>query len=372
MLKKFSIFVFVLLSFLNLTGGVFAQQKQAQPKEEYFKARVVQVVDEGKVISNGQTNLYQDLKIKIIEGAEQGKTLDFHYGDPETLRPERKVSQGETVVLLETVKPNGKTTYSIYDKYRFNNILIVLAFFVLLVLVIARLKGIGSLAGLVASLAVILLFIIPNILRGADPLFISIVGSVIILFVTTYVAHGVSKQTTVALVSTFASLFITATLAHLFTDFSLLTGIGNEDIASLQAGATSIINLKGLFLGGIIIGTLGALNDVTTTQSATVFELARSDKHIKYWGLARKGFNIGREHILSMVNTLVLAYAGSSLFIFIFLVLNPGKVPYWVILNTETISGEIVATVVGSSGLILAVPIVTLLAAYVALEFVKK
>lgn len=344
----------------------------SQIPNQYFKAQVVTVVDQGKIISNGITNLYQDLKIKILEGSERDKTINLHYGDTSTLTQAQEVAPGDQIVLLKSADPAGKTFYSIYDKYRFNNVLLVILFFFALIIAIAWLRGIGSIIGLATSLGVILFFIIPQILKGADPLLISIIGALIILFVTTYVAHGISKQTTVALVSTFISLFITATLATSFTTFSKLNGVGSEDIASLQAGATSIINLKGLFLGGIIIGTLGALNDVTVTQSATVFELARSEPTIKFWHLAKKGFLIGREHILSLVNTLVLAYAGSSLFIFIFLVLNPERVPYWVILNTETISDEIVSTIVGSSGLILAVPISTLLAAWVTLQFVNK
>ncbi len=355
----------LLFAFLSVIQPVFAE---SQIKEEYIKAQVVKVINQGEVISNGQKNLYQDLEVKT----SSGQTLSIHYGDPVRLTADREVAAGDQIVILKSTNPVGKTSYSVYDKYRFNNVLLVILFFVILVLAIAQLKGVGSLVGLIASLAVILFFIVPNILKGADPLFISIVGSIIILFISTYVAHGISKQTTVALVSTFISLFITAFLAHLFTNFSNLSGVGNEDIASLQIGTTSIINLKGLFLGGIIIGTLGALNDVTISQAATIFELAKTDHKVKILELARRGFNVGREHILSLVNTLVLAYAGSSLFIFIFLVLNPNKVPYWVILNTETISGEIVSTIVGSIGLILAVPIVTLLASWTVLELVNK
>jgi len=355
--------------FLLFSNPVFAS---SSPSQEYSKAEVVEVVNQGKVISGGITNLFQDLRIKIDSGSENGKFIALHIGDPDTLKASQEVKAGDQIVLLKAQDPSGKTIYSIYDRYRLNNIALIVAFFFILIFAVSWLKGFGSILGLATSLGVILFFIIPRILAGNDPLLISIIGALVILFVTTYVAHGVSRQTTVALASTFISLFITAFLATSFSNFSRLEGLGNEDILSLQVGATSIINLKGLFLGGIIIGALGALNDVTVTQAATVFEIAKTDKTLKFLDLAKKGFLIGREHILSLVNTLVLAYAGSSLFIFIFLVLNPGKVPYWVIINTETISDEIVSTIVGSSGLILAVPIATILAAWTALTLKDK
>ncbi|HVT01249.1 MAG TPA: YibE/F family protein [Patescibacteria group bacterium] len=369
-MKKILLALTLFLFFLFLPKTTFAQANL--PHDEYYKAKVDSIPNEGQVINDGKTNLFQDLKLKIEGGSANGKIVDVHYGDPITLTKDKELQVGDEIVLLKSINPNGKTTYSVYDVYRFNRVIITLILFFALVILIAGIKGVGSLVGLITSLGVILLFIVPNILQGRDPLLISILGSLIILFVSTYVAHGVSKQTTVALVSTFFALFLTAFLATIATNATSLTGVGNEDIASLAIGTTSIISLKGLFLGGIIIGTLGALNDVTITQAAAIFEIATLDKEIKYKNLVKRGFNIGREHILSLVNTLVLAYAGSSLFIFIFIVLNPNKMPYWVIFNTETISGETISTIVGSAGLILAVPISTLLASWVVLNLKYK
>lgn len=348
------ILFFVFFLFFNIRTA-YAQQL---PKEAYFKGEVIEITEQGEIINHGQKNLFQELKIKL----DNGKILQIRHGDPSTLKPEGKLTAGEIIVVIKSQTPDGKTAYFVYDKYRTDNLLVILLIFVILVIGVAGLKGIGSLVGMGISLAVILVFIVPQILGGANPLLISIIGSIFILFASTYIAHGVSKQTTVALISTFVALFITATIAIIFTNMGKLTGIGNEDLASLQMGATSIINLKGLFLAGIIIGTLGALNDVTITQAATIFELSKTNKNFEK--LVKQGFSVGKEHILSLVNTLVLAYAGSALFIFIFIVLNPAKIPYWVILNTETISGEIISTLAGSTGLILAVPIATLLAAY--------
>ncbi|MGA2091765.1 MAG: YibE/F family protein, partial [Endomicrobiales bacterium] len=225
-------------------------------------------------------------------------------------------------------------------------------------------KGIGSLIGLSISLAVILLYIVPQILSGQSPLFVSVLGSVVILLLTTYLAHGISKQTTVALVSTLAALLLTVIIADFSVHFTNLSGL-NDETSLLIFGPTSTINLQGLLLAGVIIGTLGALNDITTSQAATIIELAKTDRNQKFSHLFYKGLKIGREHIVSMVNTLVLAYAGSSLILFIFIVLNPSHVPYWVFINNELISDEIIRTLAGSTGLLLVVPIVTAIAAAV-------
>ena len=212
------------------------------------------------------------------------------------------------------------------------------------------------------SFAIILLYIVPNILKGNDPLTITLIGATVIILLTTYLAHGVSWKTTIALSSTLISIFLTAWLAIFAVSFTNISGIGNEDAFALQVGTTSLINLKGLFLSGIIIATLGALNDITTTQAMTILELKKADPKLKFVALFEKGFAVGKEHIASLVNTLILAYAGSAFAVFIFFVLNPAKVPYWIVLNSEMVSDEVVKILAGSLGRLLSVPIVTFLA----------
>lgn len=275
------------------------------------------------------------------------------------------VKYGQEIIVAKTTTPNGKTYYSIYDLYRLSNIILLCVIFFLLVIFITGKKGFGSILGMILSLGVITFFIIPNILKGGDPLTITLFGSVFILITTGYLAHGISKKTTIALLSTLISLFLTVAFAQLAISLTHLTGLGSEDAVALQFGPTSIINIKGLFLSGVIIGTLGALNDITTTQSATVYELKKTNPQLKFIQLIEKGINIGQEHAASLVNTLVLAYAGSALGVFIFLILNPAHIPYWVIINNEMLSDEIVKAIAGSVGLLLSVPIVTFVASYV-------
>lgn len=360
-MKKILIFLLFLFSIVYYLIPHISYAQSA-PVQNFYKAKVIKIVSEGSRDVGTSKNLYQDLEIQLLDGPRKGKSTKLTNGGEMNITPEQKVREGDTIVVLDQTS-NGKDHFlSIYEKYRTNTVLaIVIAFFLLAVL-IAGLKGLGSFTGLFISLFIILSFIVPQIIAGHNPLFISIVGSLVILLITTYLAHGISRATTIALLSTCGALLLTAFISNFFVSLAGLTGL-NEETASLQFGATHAINLHGLLLGGIIIGTLGALNDITTTQATAVFELAKTDPKLSIEILFQKGFLIGREHVASLINTLVLAYAGSSLVIFIFLVLNPAKVPYWVIFNSELVSGEIVRTVAGSMGLILVVPIVTLASA---------
>lgn len=366
--KIILIFIFVMFS----AGMAFAQssspsQSQTQTqigKQEYLKAVVVKIKSQGVISKYGYHNPYQTLGVEITSGSENGRYITIDYGKDTQIIKQQEVSVGEEIILEKSTDSSGKTTYSVYDAYRLTSLMFFVAVFFVLILLVSGLKGLGSLLGMLFSLTVILLFIVPNILSGKDPLTITVIGSTIIIFVSTYLAHGISKKTSLALVSTLISLVLAASFSILAINITNLTGLGNEDFSNLlQMGPTSVINISGLFLSGIIIGTLGALNDVTTTQAATVFELKDINPRIKFPELVKRSFNVGKEHIASLVNTLILAYAGSSLGIFIFLILNPLHIPYWVILNNEILSDEIIRIIAGSIGLILSVPIVTLISA---------
>ncbi|HWA52381.1 MAG TPA: YibE/F family protein [Patescibacteria group bacterium] len=357
MIKKIILFLVLFLVIFQTAGR---QNIFAQSKEEFEKAQVISVDKEGVNNSFGAKLRFQDLTLKIIDGSDVGKTIELENGGDSFLTDSQLAKVGDILILDKT--DNG---INILDKYRLNSIPFLIIGFVILLLLVAGLSGIGSIAGLIISLAVILLFIIPQILHGANPLFVTIIGSLVILVVSTYLAHGISKKTTIALTSTFIALIIASILSIAFVNFTNLAGIGDDEAVSLlTAGATQNINLQGLLLSGIIIGTLGALNDITTTQSATIFELHETNKNLSFDDLVKKGSRVGREHIVSLVNTLVLAYAGSALAIFIYFELNPGGQPLWVVLNNEIIIDEVVRTIAGTCGLILAIPICTFLASW--------
>jgi uncharacterized membrane protein len=360
-----------LVGLVLLTGLLWGQPVWAQdaPTQQYAKANVEQIDKQGTKKINGYDNIYQEVTLKILDGPDAGQIIHVEHGGTTQITAGQKVSVGQTVVLTTFTTQDGQTQHIIVDSYRLPWLIVFGAIFVMVLLAVTGWKGLGSLAGLVVSLAVIAFWVTPQILHGGDPLLISIAGSAVILLVTTYLAHGISRQTSVALVATFGSLIVTGVLAIITVNVARITGISSEEVYSLQLNqATATINTQGLLLGGIIIGTLGALNDVTTTQSATVFELVHSMTKPTLGHVVGRSLVIGREHILSLVNTLVLAYAGASLAIFLFFILNPSSQPLWVMINSETVFDEVLRTIVGSFGLILAVPAVTLLAAWSALR----
>ncbi len=368
MKKLITIFLFFFL--LLSPASSFAQSNSTEfvpPKQEYFKAEVTKVIKSGTKDIQNYKNFSQFIEVEIIEGAEKGKKINLENSGSIKTAEQKSLKTGEKIILLK-VTNQGNVSYSIWDKYRLNYIYLVIIGFFAVILLFAGIKGIGSILGMIVTFIILLGFIVPQILNGRDPLLISVIGSIIIMLTTIFLAHGISKKTASAVVSTFISLTITGILGFLFVKGFHLSGLGDENNVFLQIGNLQI-NSQGLLLGGIIIGALGVLDDVTTAQSAAIFELHKLDKKLSITDLFVKGYNIGREHIASVVNTLILAYAGASLGLFVMFVLNPSNTPLWVMLNTDMIAEEIVRAIAGSIGLILAVPITTIIASYIAKRF---
>jgi uncharacterized membrane protein len=234
------------------------------------------------------------------------------------------------------------------------------------ILTISRWKGLRSLLSMAFSLLVIIGYIIPHILAGEDPLWVSIMGSIILLGVTLYLTYGWNLKTHAAVVSMVFVLLITGTLAVLFVFFARLTGSGDESALFLMQMLNTQINLRGLLLGGMIIGALGVLDDLVTTQASAVFELHRVNAALGFRGLFQAAMRIGQDHVAATVNTLVLAYAGTALPMLLMFSLGRGN--YGFLINYEFIAEEIVRTLVGSLGLVTAVPLTTAIAILFALR----
>lgn len=359
MFKKILLVPLFLFLFLLCSVKAYAQiTKKIKPAE----------ITKGTILKEISTSFNDDKSISKITykvKLENGKTFSADLHQSELIQQE--FDPGDKVVISKTQTPSG-TIYQIVDSYRLPVLLYFLFAFVVIAIIIVGVKGIGSLLGLGISLIVILYGIVPLILKGYDPLLVTVFFCAIILLSTTYLAHGISKSTTVALIASFISLLLTLGISYACIRILNLNGFGNENVFDLYFATGKAINAQGLLLSGIIIATVGALNDVTVTQAVTIFEMKKLDKKLSFLDLIKKGMNIGREHGASMVNTIVLAYAGSSLFLFIFFIVNPQKQPIWAILNNEFMVEEIVKSLGGTMGILLSVPIVTLLAAY----FVNK
>ena len=371
MAKSSLVFLLSLSIFLAiLSKPVLAQTSSS---DQFYQAEVKQVLESGQRNIEGIINPYQVVEVQIENGDRQGETVTIQHGVEFTIDRSLLVKPGERVVLLGSTDLDGQIFYQIIDKYRLDKIYYLVGIFFLAIILLSRFQGLGSILGMVFSLGVIIKFIVPEILAGNDPLVVSIIGSFVIMFFSIYLAHGLSKKTTIALVSTFFTLVFIGLISVFFVSFAKLTGLSSEEAYSLRLGLpTADINIKGLLLGGILIGSLGVLDDITTGLSASIFELSAANPKYTFRELYRSGTNIGKEHIASLVNTLVLAYAGASLPIFLILILNPASYPLWATLNNEAIVEEVVRTLAGSFGLLLAVPLTTFLAAFYITEVSEK
>ncbi len=332
-------------------------------RSDYYTARVIEILGSAKNDDPADPSFdqyRQDVAVVFLEGPEEGQTRTVSY-DIKSSDPDERLEVGEKVYVIR-VYDGISTSYYIPDRYRLGALLWLAVAFFFLVIAAARFKGLGALVGLAFSFFVIIKFILPRILAGDNPLWVCLGGAIAIAFVSIYVAHGFKARTTLAVVSTMIIIVLTAVLDYVVIHWTKLFGIGSEEAIYAQFGIGGIINLRGLLLGGIIIGVLGVLDDITTAQAAVVDELRRANPALKFKELYQRGLSVGREHIVSLINTLVLAYVGAS-FPLVLLFQQSGQ-PLAFVLNSHLMAEEIVRALIGSAALILAVPLTTALSAY--------
>jgi uncharacterized membrane protein len=279
------------------------------------------------------------------------------------------VRNGDAIKLIHTPDAIGGTPYQIQDHQRDMPLWLLGGLFAVGVMAFGRWRGITSLAGLAVTFAVLLFFIVPAILEGQQPLLVAIVGSAVIMLTVLYLTHGFSISTSVAVIGTLVSLVLTGLMAALATTATRLTGIASEETAYLNV-VYGQVDMRGLLLAGILIGCLGVLDDVTVTQAATVTELARANPSYGVGQLYEAATRVGRSHIASVVNTIVLAYAGASLPLLV--LIAAGNQPLAQTMTNPLIAQEIVRAVVGTLGLVAAVPVTTMLAALAARPLTER
>lgn len=298
-------------------------------------------------------------EVRLTEGQNEGETVTFDVGDPNAVRV---VEEGSKIVVARTRIEPGTYAYDFADVQRGVPMTVLALIFAAVVIALGRLRGVAALVGIGVSLAILVQFVLPAILSGRNPLAVSVVGSSAVMFIALYMSHGVNVRTTSAMLGTLASLAITALLALVFVELSQLTGFASEEATYIQV-ASSSINLQGILLGGIIIGSLGVLDDVTVTQASAVWELHLANRTMGAAELYRAAIRIGRDHIASTVNTLVLCYAGAALPLLILFTLAESRLGD--VLTGEVVAEEVIRTLVGSIGLVASVPITTGLAVLV-------
>lgn len=321
---------------------------------ETFEAEVARIVPgpcEGCLDVDFELTAGPDIGRFVTQTFSQSRATDFDLGDK--------------VVLGYQAEQSEEFQYVFHDRQRRGVLVWVALAFAAAVVLLGRLRGLSALAGLAASLAVLLWFVLPAILDGQPPVWVAVVGASAIAYLALYLAHGFRPLTTVALVGTVAALLFTALLSWVVVNVAELTGFATEE-ASFLTLFNQELDFRGLVLAGVVLGAMGALDDVTVTQASAVWELREADSTMTPRQLFQSGLRIGRDHIASTVNTLVLAYAGASLPLLALFVLSEQSLVTFA--NSEAVATEIIRTLVGSIGLVAAVPLTTWLAAHVATE----
>lgn len=285
-------------------------------------------------------------------------TIDLEFPD-EPGQPALDV--GDSVFIAVVEFDDGQVDYQYAGQNRIPVLIGVGVLFGLAVIGLGRLRGVAALFALVLSVGVLIWFIIPSILRGSDAVLVAVVGGGVIALISLYLAHGVGPLTHVAAIGAFSALTLTAVLSWGVIAIANFTGItGDEGFVLLSI---SDLDLTGLLLAGIVLGAIGALDDVTVTQASAVMEVGRADPTLDQQALFASGIRVGRDHIVSTVNTLLLAYAGASLPLLIFFSVSSQSFGF--VASSEVVATEIVRTLVGSIGLVAAVPVTTWLSARV-------
>jgi len=301
----------------------------------------------------------QTAQVSMHSGPEKGQVESVQQAGEAGLP---QLQTGDKVLLVRGLGPDNKPVYGFYDFQRSSPLALLALAFAIIVMVVGRWRGLGALLGLGVTWLVMVRFILPALLEGKDPLSVSLVGSAVIVLVVLFVAHGINSRTATAVLGTLSSLVLVEVIAQVAVHAATLSGLASEESQYLQ-GVVGDVRIQGLLLAGVVIGSLGVLNDITVTQASAVWEIHEANPHRRPMDLYRSGMRVGRDHIGSTVYSLVLAYAGAALPLLLLFTLAGQRLG--LVITSEEVAEEVVRTLVGSIGLVLAVPLTTALAALV-------
>lgn len=331
--------LFLIIAALMLT--LFPSPTLAQSEE--FTAKVIDV---------------QDTFVRIEKESGDRVTID---SDIATLRTQA-VQPGDMVIITAETQADGNELLFISDFVRAPWVMAALGLFVLAVIALQRKKGIRALLSLMITLGIVLFGMIPLILRGWNPVLVSIVLGTIAMAASIYIAHGYAKKSHITIITIGIILLFIGIASWLFIRLTALSGIISEEAVSLISLGYSFINLRGLLLAAIIIGSMGVLDDMVFSQLSVIEQLKAANKNMTKRELFTRAYTVGHDHTTAIINTLVLAYTGAAFPLLI--LLSIGQAPFdsfYGIMNHEMIATEVVRTVIGSIGLLLAMPIATLI-----------
>jgi uncharacterized membrane protein len=351
-------FVLFLLASTILIGGTIAPrssraQELIQDRVVTAKARVISIDEQTEKTIPGTDvkTVYQKITAKIIDGEERDKVV--------VIQNDYLNLEKDEVFYLQHVTNTveGTDVYVVSDPYRMPTLYVLMGLFVLCTLIFGGKQGARGLVALLASFAFIGYFLLPGIINGYSPVLVSIGVSSLIIVLGSYVTHGFNKVTSTAVIGMIITILITGALAYISINTGRLTGFSSEEAVSLNLHTRGSIDFAGLLLGGILIGLLGVLYDAAIGQAVAVDELRHVGPHLPRSVIFKRALRIGREHIGALVNTLAIAYVGASMpLLLLFYTSSAG---FGLLINQEIFATEIIRILIGSIGLILAVPITT-------------
>lgn len=330
-------------------------------RADIVAAHVTDVLEVGNRTpqGSGMPQPFQRVRVQLDDSLYRGDAVELEWGGRRALDENGFLQPGDRVLLSVTREGNDRA-YTIREIVRLPALIPVAALLVIALLVVARLKGLAALAGLATSVAVFLLAVVPALQRGDDPLLATLVGSLGVIFVSVFVVHGWNRKSLAALCGTMAGLGVVTAVGAFALATSRMTGLGSEEQIFLAVGTDGRIDMPRLALAAVMVGSLGAIVDMSVGQASAVAELAGVDDGLRGRRLYASALNVGRDHVGSLVNTLALAYFGGALPLV--LLLSLGYQPLALSINSEQIVESMIAIMAASLGLVLCVPITTAIA----------
>lgn len=347
-----------LLSLVLLPQLSYAEATLIPDVEVFEKAKVLEVTNNGTSTITGTNTdtATQILKIEILDGVDVGKTATFK-------NDYIQLAVGDIFYARHQTNHLDSSDYwSVSDPYRLDVLMWLTIVFVALIFIFGGIQGVRGLASLIGSFILIFYLLIPGIYGGHNAVLVSIGVASLIIIVGSYITHGINRTTTSAVLGMIITVIITGIGAYYVVYAAHLSGYSSEESTFLNLNTRGAINMVGLLFGGIMIGLLGVLYDIAIGQAIAIEELFRAGKHLTRIQVYKRAIRIGREHIGALVNTLAIAYVGASLPLLLLMQNSTTGVLF--IINNEIFSTEIVRILIGSIGLILGVPITTLIASY--------
>jgi uncharacterized membrane protein len=344
----------VLLFVLSLIPDLTPPSSEPPPVV-LVHARIVELLDTGGVPGS------PDARVIVVDGPQAGSMLDAYLQGPSGQQEVPRYAVGDEVIVNISQQGEDANFVAVADRYRVPALAALLGLFAVAVTLVGGWRGVRSLIALALTLAVIIRVVVPLLLAGWNPVFLAVGSATLVTIATLLLTEGARPTTIAAAAGTFLSLALTALLAVAFNALAQFTELqGSGDLVYLQTVGRPELDLGGLLLAAVIFGALGILDDVTITQAATVDELYEADPRVSRSELFRRAMNVGRSHISATVNTLALAYVGASLPLIV--LFNAGQQDPFLTVSGEIVAVEVVKALVGSIGIVAAVPATTAIA----------